>query len=422
MSKPADLDPRIVGVLDGSRAAARALLTASAAARDAALQAIATALETESARILAANEQDIEAGRASAMSEGLLDRLTLTERRVSSLAAAVREIIALPDPVGETVRGSTLPNGIRIEQVRVPLGVVGVIYEARPNVTVDLACLALKSGNAVVLRGGSAAEHTNEVLVSVIRSAVASTGLPADVVATVDRYGREGARSLMRARGWVDVLVPRGSAGLIASVVEESLVPVIETGAGVVHLFLDESAPQDWAVEITHNAKVHRPSVCNALETLLVHENSAQRLVPPVLGRLAESGVRIHADERTRALFPDALPVTEDDFATEHLSLDLSVAVVSSLDDAMAHIRRYSTKHTEAIVTNDLGNAERFLNEVDAAAVLVNASTRFTDGGQFGFGAEVGISTQKLHARGPMGLRELTSTKWLVRGSGQVRE
>lgn len=421
MPNPADLDPQVVTLLDASRDAARSLVTASTEARDAALEAIAVALEGGVAQILAGNERDIADGKASGMSTGLLDRLTLTEARINALADAVRDVIALPDPIGESVRGSTLPNGIRIEQVRVPLGVVGVIYEARPNVTVDLAALALKSGNAVVLRGGSAAEHTNAVLISLIRSAIASVGLPADAVATVDPLGRDGARQLMRARGWVDVLVPRGSAGLIATVVEESLVPVIETGAGVVHLFLDESAPDDWAVEITHNAKVQRPSVCNALETLLVHESAAERLVPPVLKRLTASGVTVRGDDRTRALFPDALPVTDEDFATEHMSLELNVAVVPSLDDALEHIRRFSTKHTEAIVTNDLGNAERFLNEVDAAAVLVNASTRFTDGGEFGFGAEVGISTQKLHARGPMGLRELTSTKWLVRGSGHVR-
>jgi len=299
--------------------------------------------------------------------------------------------------------------------------VVGAIYEARPNVTIDIAVLALKSGNAVVLRGGSAAEQTNRVLVGVLRDALGAAGLPADGVQTVDDFGRAGARHLMQARDYVDVLIPRGSAGLIRAVVDEAKVPVIETGAGVVHMFLDESAREDWAVELVHNAKTQRPSVCNALETLLVHRAAAPRLLPAVLDRLEASGVTIHADERVRTLRPEALPVTDEDWATEHMSLDLSVGIVDSIDDALAHIRRYSTKHTESIVTNDLGNAERFLNEVDAAAVMVNASTRFTDGAEFGFGAEVGISTQKLHARGPMGLPELTSTKWIVRGAGHVR-
>jgi glutamate-5-semialdehyde dehydrogenase len=299
--------------------------------------------------------------------------------------------------------------------------VVGVIYEARPNVTVDIASLALKSGNSVVLRGGSAAENTNRVLVSVIQQAIFSAGLPAESVQTIDEFGRDGARQLMQARGLVDVLIPRGSASLINTVVTESKVPVIETGAGVVHVFLDESAEERWSIDIVENSKVQRPSVCNALETLLVHEAAAERLLPPVLAKLRASGVSIHADDRTRSIFPDSVPATEEDWTTEYMSLDVSVRVVPDLDGAIDHIRRYSTHHTESIVTNDLGNAERFLAEVDSAVVMVNASTRFTDGGEFGFGAEVGISTQKLHARGPMGLSELTSTKWIVRGSGQVR-
>ena len=333
----------------------------------------------------------------------------------------MREIIALPDPIGEALRGSTLPNGLRLTQVRVPFGVVGAIYEARPNVTIDIAALALKSGNAAVLRGGSAAENTNRVLVQLLQEALESVGLPADAVQTIDEFGRDGATQLMQARGLVDVLIPRGSAQLIDAVVSESKVPVIETGAGVVHLFLDESADEAMAVEIAVNSKVQRPSVCNALETLLVDATAAQRLLPPVLKALQAKGVTIHADERARAIFPDAVPVTEDDWSTEHMSLDLSVGVVDDLDAALDHIRTYSTHHTESIVTNDLARAERFLAEVDSAVVMVNASTRFTDGGEFGFGAEVGISTQKLHARGPMGLAELTSTKWIVRGAGQVR-
>ena len=417
-----DFDPDVIDArLAAAKEASYRLARATTAEKDAALERIAEVLRERSAEIIAANRLDLEAGREAGLATGLLDRLTLDERRVQSLADAVLEVIALTDPIGETVSGRSLPSGVRIDQVRVPLGVVGAIYEARPNVTIDIAVLALKSGNAVVLRGGTAAEQTNRVLLGVLRDALEQAGLPADAVQTVDDFGRAGARHLMQARDYVDVLIPRGSAGLIRAVVDEAKVPVIETGAGVVHMFLDSSAREDWAVEIVHNAKVQRPSVCNALETLLVHRDAAERLLPAVLDRLEASGVTIHADERVRALRPEALPVADEDWATEHMSLDLSVGIVDSMDDALRHIRRYSTKHTESIVTNDLGNAERFLNEVDAAAVMVNASTRFTDGAEFGFGAEVGISTQKLHARGPMGLPELTSTKWIVRGAGHVR-
>ena len=417
-----DLDTTVIDArLAAAKEASYRLARATTAEKDAALERIAGLLRDRTDEIIAANALDLAAGRESGLSNGLLDRLALDERRVGALADAVLEVIALTDPIGETVSGRSLPNGVRIDQVRVPLGVVGAIYEARPNVTIDIAVLALKSGNAVVLRGGSAAEQTNRVLVEVLRDALDAVGLPADSVQTVDDFGRAGARHLMQARDYVDVLIPRGSAGLIRAVVDEARVPVIETGAGVVHMFLDASAREDWAVELVHNAKVQRPSVCNALETLLVHRDAAERLLPAVIDRLEASGVTIHADERVRALRPEALPVTDEDWATEHMSLDLSVGIVDSIDDALGHIRRYSTKHTESIVTNDLGNAERFLNEVDAAAVMVNASTRFTDGAEFGFGAEVGISTQKLHARGPMGLPELTSTKWIVRGAGHVR-
>jgi glutamate-5-semialdehyde dehydrogenase len=407
--------------LERSRIAARTLATTASGVKDAGLEAIAKAVESGADRILPANELDLANGRENGLSAGLQDRLKLDETRLAGLAAAVRDVIALPDPVGEVLRGSTLPNGVLLSQVRVPFGVVGAIYEARPNVTIDIAALALKSGNAVVLRGGSAAENTNRVLVELLQEALASVGLPGDAVQTIDEFGREGAKQLMQARGYVDVLIPRGSAQLIDTVVSESKVPVIETGAGVVHLYLDESADERMAVDIAVNAKVQRPSVCNALETLLVDTRSAARLLPPVLAALREKGVTLHADERTRAIFSDAVPASDDDWGTEHMSLDLNVAVVDDMDAALAHIRRYSTHHTESIVTNDLGRAERFLAEVDSAVVMVNASTRFTDGGEFGFGAEVGISTQKLHARGPMGLPELTSTKWLVRGAGQVR-
>jgi len=407
--------------LTASREAARALATATTAQKNTALRAIADAVLRNQARVLQANELDLANGRDNGLSAGLQDRLRLDEKRLIALSQAVLEIVALPDPVGDVVRGSSLENGLQLTQIRVPFGVVGAIYEARPNVTIDIAALALKSGNAVVLRGGTAAENTNRVLVDVIQSALGEAGLPIDSVQTIDEFGREGAKQLMRARGFVDVLIPRGSADLINSVVAESTVPVIETGAGVVHIYLDESADLENSVAIVHNAKVQRPSVCNALETLLVNAASAPRLIPPVLAKLREAGVTVHGDSRTLELFPDALPATDEDWSTEYMSLDVAVRVVDDLDDALDHIRQYSTHHTESIITNDLARAERFLAEVDSAVVMVNASTRFTDGGEFGFGAEVGISTQKLHARGPMGLPELTSTKWVVRGSGQVR-
>ena len=407
--------------LTASREAARALATATTAQKNTALRAIADAVLRNQARVLQANELDLANGRDNGLSAGLQDRLRLDEKRLIALSQAVLEIVALPDPVGDVVRGSSLENGLQLTQIRVPFGVVGAIYEARPNVTIDIAALALKSGNAVVLRGGTAAENTNRVLVEVIQSALEEAGLPIESVQTIDEFGREGAKELMRARGFVDVLIPRGSADLINSVVAESTVPVIETGAGVVHIYLDESADLESSVAIVHNAKVQRPSVCNALETLLVNAASAPRLLPPVLAKLRESGVTVHGDSRTLELFPDALPATDEDWSTEYMSLDVAVRVVDDLDDALDHIRQYSTHHTESIITNDLARAERFLAEVDSAVVMVNASTRFTDGGEFGFGAEVGISTQKLHARGPMGLPELTSTKWVVRGSGQVR-
>ena len=413
--------PSLDDKLDAARRASIVLATTASGPKDAGLEAIALAVESGAARILPANELDIANGRENGLSAGLQDRLRLDPARLQALADAVREIAALPDPVGEVVRGSTLPNGLLLSQVRVPFGVIGAIYEARPNVTIDIAALALKSGNAVVLRGGRAAANTNRVLVELLQEALESVGLPGESVQTIDELGREGGTALMQARGKVDVLIPRGSAELIDSVVRDSKVPVIETGAGVVHVFLDESADERMAVEIAVNAKVQRPSVCNALETLLVHARAAERLLPPVLSALRARGVTLHADERARAIFPDAVPAVDEDWATEHMSLDLSVAVVDDLDAALDHIRRFSTHHTESIVTNDLGRAERFLAEVDSAVVMVNASTRFTDGGEFGFGAEVGISTQKLHARGPMGLPELTSTKWLVRGSGQTR-
>lgn len=407
--------------LEAAKVASRVLSQATTAVKDAALASIADALIASADRIIAANADDLARGRENGLSDGLIDRLRLDETRVAALASAVRDVIALPDPVGTVVRGSTLPNGVQLSQVRVPFGVVGAIYEARPNVTVDIAALALKSGNAVVLRGGSAARSSNEVLVAVIQQALASVGLPEAAVQTIDEHGRAGATALMRARGFIDVLIPRGSADLIQTVVRESTVPVIETGAGVVHIVLDESADEQMAVDIVHNAKVQRPSVCNAVETVLVHREAAERLVPSVVTALRASGVLVRGDERARAVVSDLEIATDDDFATEHMALELSIGIVDDLDAALAHIRKFSTQHTESIITRDMANAERFLAEVDSAVVMVNASTRFSDGGEFGFGAEVGISTQKMHARGPMGLPELTSTKWIVRGSGQVR-
>ena len=396
-----------------------AQLTSDAKAR--ALEAIAQAIEAGADRIIAANADDSARGEADGIGAALIDRLRLDEKRVAALASAVREVAALPDPVGQVIGGHRMPNGVALQQVRVPFGVVGAIYEARPNVTVDIAALALRSGNAVVLRGGSAARESNSVLVEIMRAALAGVGVSAEAIQTVDDFGRDGAKALMHGRGFIDVLVPRGSASLIETVVTESTVPVIETGAGVVHIMLDETAPDDWATDIVVNAKVQRPSVCNAVETVLVHRQAAPRLIPLVASALQSEGVAVHGDDMVAGLVSNVIPATEEDWATEYLSLDIAIKVVDSLDDALAHIRRYSTGHTESIITTDTRNAERFLTEVDSAVVMVNDSTRFTDGAEFGFGAEVGISTQKLHARGPMGLAELTSTKWLARGAGQTR-
>jgi glutamate-5-semialdehyde dehydrogenase len=413
--------PGAIERLRATKRASRDLQRSSAATRDAALAAISQALRDNVDEIIAANARDIARGVSEGMSEGLQDRLRLTPERVAGLAGAVEDIRALPDPIGDVVRGMTLPNGLMVTQVRVPFGVVGAIYEARPNVTIDIAALALKSGNAVALRGGSAAESTNTVLVGLMHDALQGVGLPGEAVTSVDDFGREGAQALMTGRGLIDVLVPRGSAALIETVVTTSTVPVIETGSGVVHIFVDESADVAQAIEIIHNAKVQRPSVCNAVETVLIHSGAMEAILPGVARRLRDSGVTIHGDPRVCSLIPEAVAAQDDDWGMEYLSLDVAIKVVDSLDEALEHIHTYSTHHTEAILTKNMSHAERFLQEVDSASVMVNASTRFTDGGEFGFGAEVGISTQKLHARGPMGLPELTSTKWIVRGSGQVR-
>jgi glutamate-5-semialdehyde dehydrogenase len=412
---------KIQRVLEGAKAAKLSFSQASTDQKNLALENLARLLEGNKTKIIAANKLDLERGEKEGVAKAMLDRLTLDEKRVQGLADAVRVIIGLPDPVGKVVDGMTLPNGLALTQVRVPFGVIGCIYEARPNVSIDIAALALKSGNAAVLRGGSAALETNRVLLELIQNSLVDAGLPAEGVQSVDEFGRDGAVEMMQARGFIDVLIPRGSANLIKTVVMESKVPVIETGDGIVHIFVDESAELEKAIPIILNSKVQRPSVCNSLETLLVHEAVATKLLPDLAAALTDSGVIVHACENSISLMPGAVPATNEDWATEYLALELSVKVVAGVDEALDHIARYSTHHTESILTTDIPNAERFLAEVDSAAVMVNSSTRFTDGGEFGFGAEVGISTQKLHARGPMGLKELTSTKWLIRGSGQVR-
>ena len=410
-----------IDLIKKAKAASSSVGQANTLVKNRALNSVADLLVARTDEIIAANAIDLANGDANGLTTGLLDRLRLDAKRIQGLADAVRQIVALPDPIGEVLRGMTLPNGLKVSQVRVPFGVIGAIYEARPNVTIDIAAIAIKAGSSSVLRGGTAAENSNRVLVQILQDGLASAGINPDAVQTIDQFGRDGANQLMQARGLVDVLIPRGSANLIRTVVEESKVPVIETGDGVVHVFIDETAREDWAVEIVHNSKTQRPSVCNALETLLVHRSAAKRVLPAVIAKLEATGVVIHGDDATREIYPAAEPATEADWQAEYYSLDLAVRVVDSLDDALAHIAQYSTRHTESIVTEDIANAERFLAEVDSAVVMVNAATRFTDGGEFGFGAEVGISTQKLHARGPMALPELTSTKWIVRGSGQIR-
>jgi glutamate-5-semialdehyde dehydrogenase len=415
----------VLTVARQAREAAAVLAPATRQVKDAALLAMADALEAATDRVVAVNEADVERAREAGTSSGLVDRLTLTPARVRAIANGLRQVAALPDPVGEVVSGYTLPNGLRVSQVRVPLGVVGMIYEARPNVTVDAAGLCLKSGNAVLLRGSSSAFETNTVLVEVMQDALTRAGLPAQAVQLVPGTSHESVKHLMRARGLVDVLIPRGGSSLISSVVEESTVPVIETGVGNVHVYVDAAADLDKALAILLNAKVQRPTVCNAAETLLVHHAVAEQFLPVALPALAQAGVTVHADERVTAAAERAgtatVPVTDDDWAAEYYSLDLAVGVVDSLDAAVAHIRRWSSGHTEAIVTDSVTAAGAFVAGVDSAAVMVNASTRFTDGEQLGLGAEIGISTQKLHARGPMGLGALTSITWVVTGDGHVR-
>ncbi|MEV0994369.1 glutamate-5-semialdehyde dehydrogenase [Nonomuraea sp. NPDC050202] len=408
-------------VARAAREAAAELAPLPRAPKDRALRTIADALVAHAAEIVTANAEDVERARAQGISEAMIDRLRLDEARIGAIAEAVRQVADLPDPVGEVVRGSTLPNGLELRQLRVPLGVIGIIYEGRPNVTVDAAALCLKSGNAVLLRGSSSAYSSNTALVRIMQDALAATEVPSGAVQLVPGQTRDSVKELMRARGLVDVLIPRGGASLINSVVEESTVPVIETGVGNCHVYVDAEADVDLAVQILVNAKAQRPSVCNAAETFLVHAGVADAFVPKALAALREAGVTVHGDERIAGYGAEVVPVTDDDFYAEYLSLDIAAAVVGSLEEAVAHIRRYGSGHTDAIVTRSQQAARRFVALVDSAAVAVNASTRFTDGGEFGFGAEIGISTQKLHARGPMGLPELTSTKWVYTGEGHLR-
>jgi len=408
-----------------ARAAAVDLRTLTRDQKDAALRAMADALDGAIGSLVSANAVDVERARTDGTAEAIVDRLTLTPDRIAAIAQALRDVAALPDPVGEVIRGYTLPNGLQVRQVRVPLGVVGMIYEARPNVTVDAAGLCLKSGNAALLRGSSSASSSNAALIDVMRAALVASGLPADAVQQVPGDSHDSVTALMTARGLVDVVIPRGGASLIQNVVMNSTVPVIETGVGNCHVYVDKDADIDKAIAILLNSKAQRVSVCNAAETVLVHRDIAEAFLPRALDALRDAGVTIHGDSRfalhatgTGVAFAD---VTDDDWAAEYYSLDIAAGIVDSIDDALAHIRRWSSGHTEAIVSDSETAIRRFVAGVDSAAVMVNASTRFTDGGEFGFGAEIGISTQKLHARGPMGLTELTTSTYVVTGDGHIR-
>ena len=408
-------------ICSNAAAAAPAVAALPGRVKDAALAAMAGALLEAEADLVAANERDVDGARADGTSQTVVDRLTLTSSRLHSMAEGLRAGAAQPDPVGEVVSGWTRPNGLLIEQVRVPLGVVAVIYEARPNVTADVSGLCLKSGNACVLRGSSIALRSNQAIVDVLRAASASAGVPQDAIQLVPDTTREGATALMQAKGLVDLLVPRGGRALIESIEQNATVPYIVDGDGNCHVYVDRAANASMAREIVLNAKTQRPSVCNAAETLLVHAELAKEWLPETLDALREHGVEVRGDDEVRALWPDATEATEEDWATEYLDYKLAVRVVGSLDEAIAHVNRWGTSNAEAIVTDDLAAARRFTAEVDSGSIFVNASTRFSDGGEFGYGAEIGISTQKLHARGPMGLEALTTTKYVVWGQGQVR-
>ena len=404
-----------------AKKAAAKLAVTSTAVKNKALLAMAEALLAKQEEILAANALDMERAAAKSMKSSMLDRLKLTAARIEGMADGLRQVANLPDPVGNVLDGKTLANGLTITKVRVPLGVIGIIYEARPNVTADAAGLCLKSGNAVVLKGGSEAMESNKAVAGILSEAATAAGMPEGAIQFIDTSDRQAVQDLIHLNGLVDVVIPRGGAGLIKMVVMNATVPVIETGAGVCHTYVDASADVEMAVKIAYNAKVQRPSVCNAMETLLVHKDAATKFMPAMLAKYAEAGVEIRGDENVQSFDKAVVPVTEEDWATEYGDLRLSVKIVDSIEEAMEHIARFGTGHSECIVTNDYSQAQLFQKTVDAAAVYVNASTRFTDGNEFGFGAEIGISTQKLHARGPMALPELTSTKYLICGNGQIR-
>ena len=404
-----------------AKKAAAKLAVTSTAVKNKALLAMAEALLAKQEEILAANALDMERAAAKGMKSSMLDRLKLTAARIEGMADGLRQVANLPDPVGNVLDGKTLANGLTITKVRVPLGVIGIIYEARPNVTADAAGLCLKSGNAVVLKGGSEAMESNKAVAGILSEAATAAGMPEGAIQFIDTSDRQAVQDLIHLNGLVDVVIPRGGAGLIKMVVMNATVPVIETGAGVCHTYVDASADVEMAVKIAYNAKVQRPSVCNAMETLLVHKAIADKFMPAMLAKYAEAGVEIRGDEGVQSFNKAVVPVTEEDWATEYGDLRLSVKIVDSIEEAMEHIARFGTGHSECIVTNDYSQAQLFQKTVDAAAVYVNASTRFTDGNEFGFGAEIGISTQKLHARGPMALPELTSTKYLICGNGQIR-
>ena len=405
-----------------AKQAAAKLAVTSTAVKNAALLAMAAALEAQQSEILAANERDMTAAAAKGMKSSMLDRLKLTAERISGMADGLRQVAGLADPVGNVIDGKTLPNGLHITKIRVPLGVIGIIYEARPNVTADAAGLCLKSGNAVILKGGSEAMESNKTVAAILAQAAEGAGIPADSIQFIDTSDRQAVQDLIHMNGLVDVVIPRGGAGLIQAVVRNASVPVIETGAGVCHTYVDKDADVEMAMKIAFNAKVQRPSVCNAMETLLVHKDIADKFLPMMLMMYNTSAVEICGDEAVQEYSGQVHPVTEEDWSTEYGDLRLSVKIVDSIEEAMAHIAKYGTGHSECIVTDNYQAAQLFQYTVDAAAVYVNASTRFTDGNEFGFGAEIGISTQKLHARGPMALPELTSTKYLINGNGQVRK
>lgn len=404
-----------------AKEAAYRMASVSTDLKNKALLAMAEAMCRETEYLLKENTVDIENGRKNGMKAGLIDRLTLTDERIHAMAEGLRQVAALPDPVGEMVEQTRRPNGLRIGKVRVPIGVIGIIYEARPNVTADAAALCIKAGNAVILRGGKEAAYSNRAIMQVMQKAAYAAGLPEGCMHLVEDTTRESATALMRLNQYVDVIIPRGGAGLIRAVVENATVPAIETGTGNCHVYVDASADLEMAKRIVINAKTQRPSVCNAEEKLLVHQSVAETFLPGMIQALTEKGVEIIGDETVCAVYPKAIPATEEDWAEEYLDLKIGIKVVASIEDAIAHINRYNSRHSEAIVTESYTNAQRFLDEVDAAAVYVNASTRFTDGFEFGFGAEIGISTQKIHARGPMGLRELTTSKYVIYGDGQIR-